>query len=164
MVQAMGASAKQERAGELRYIYAARAESDEREANTVATVIAALDSVDSAVIQLSSMITAKFNGELICRYFLRLNCSINRQDDLVRPATASPRSPPSRTRHPGHSGNVTDPQLSTSAIPTATAVTHQAGSGAHSRVAPVGHTTVTGMSRQRPASTTSAVPSGPRAG
>lgn len=58
---------KAERVGELRYIYAARAESDEHEANAVATVIASLDSVDSAVIQLSSMIIVKLNGELICR-------------------------------------------------------------------------------------------------
>lgn len=58
---------KAERAGELRYIYGARAESDEREANAVATVIGTLDGVDSAVIQLSSMIIVKFDGRIICR-------------------------------------------------------------------------------------------------
>jgi len=60
-------AAKAERAGELRYIYGARAESDEREANAVATVISTLDGVDSAVIQLSSMIIVKFDGRIICR-------------------------------------------------------------------------------------------------
>jgi hypothetical protein len=58
---------KAERAGELRYIYGARAESDEHEANAVATVIRTLDGVDSAVIQLSSVIIVKFQGSLICR-------------------------------------------------------------------------------------------------
>jgi hypothetical protein len=67
---------KAERAGELRYIYGARAESDEREANAVATVISTLDSVDSAVIQLSSMIIVKFDGRIICRVLTEMELGI----------------------------------------------------------------------------------------
>jgi hypothetical protein len=58
---------KAERAGELRFVYGARAESDEHEANAVATVIRTLDGVDSAVIQLSSMIIVKAHGSVVCR-------------------------------------------------------------------------------------------------
>jgi hypothetical protein len=60
-------AAQAERAGELRYIYGVRAEADEHEANAVATVIRTLDGVDSAVIQLSSMIIVKFGGSIIVR-------------------------------------------------------------------------------------------------
>jgi hypothetical protein len=56
-----------ERAGELKYIYGARAASDEHEANAVAAVVRSLDGVDSAVIQLSSIVIVKVEDKIICR-------------------------------------------------------------------------------------------------
>jgi hypothetical protein len=60
-------AAKVERAGELRYIQGARSESDEHEANAVATVIKALSETDAAAIQLSSMVVVKADNRIICR-------------------------------------------------------------------------------------------------
>lgn len=67
---------KAERAGELKYIHGVRAESDEHEANAVATVIRSLAEVDSAVIHLSSMIIVKFQGRLICRVMSEREISV----------------------------------------------------------------------------------------
>jgi hypothetical protein len=58
---------KLERAGELKYIYGQRAESDEREANAVSAVIQSLAGVENAVIQLSSMIIVKHAGIITAR-------------------------------------------------------------------------------------------------
>jgi hypothetical protein len=57
-------AAKLERAGELKYIQAVRAESDEREANAVATLVTALDNLDNAVVRLSSILFVKNAGVL----------------------------------------------------------------------------------------------------
>ena len=58
---------KAQRAGELHFIQQVRAQADEHEANAVASVMRAMDGVDSAVVQLSSMIIVKHQGSLICR-------------------------------------------------------------------------------------------------
>jgi hypothetical protein len=58
---------KAQRAGELHFVQQVRAQADEHEANAVASVIRALAEVDSAVVQLSSMIIVKHQGGVACR-------------------------------------------------------------------------------------------------
>jgi len=58
---------KAQRAGELHFIQQVRAQADEHEANAVASVIRAVEGMDSAVVQLSSMVIVKHQGGLICR-------------------------------------------------------------------------------------------------
>jgi transcription elongation factor GreA len=70
---------KAERAGELKYIYGQRAQSDELEANAVATVISALNGLDSAVIQLSSVIIVKSDGRIVARVLSEEELSILRE-------------------------------------------------------------------------------------
>ena len=70
---------KAERAGELKYIYTQRAQSDELEANAVATVINALNGIDSAVIQLSSVIVVKSDGRVIARVISEKELSVLRE-------------------------------------------------------------------------------------
>jgi hypothetical protein len=58
---------KGERAADLHFIQTVRAQADEHEANAVASVVRAAEGMDSAVIQLSSLIVVKHGGALICR-------------------------------------------------------------------------------------------------
>lgn len=58
---------KGERAADLHFIQSVRAQADEHEANAVASVVRALEGMDSAVVQLSSLIVVKDGGGLICR-------------------------------------------------------------------------------------------------
>lgn len=58
---------KGERAADLHFIQTVRAQADEHEANAVASVVRAVEGMDSAVVQLSSLIVVKHGGALICR-------------------------------------------------------------------------------------------------
>jgi hypothetical protein len=58
---------KAQRAGELHFIQQVRARADEHEANAVTSVIRALEGVESAVVQLSSVLIVKHGDGLVCR-------------------------------------------------------------------------------------------------
>ena len=90
---------KAERAGELRFVYGARAESDEHEANAVATVIRTLDGVDSAVIQRSSMIIVKAHGSVVCRVLTEQEIAHRGRASRAAQVAGEPaRTPPSLDR------------------------------------------------------------------
>jgi hypothetical protein len=67
---------KAQRAGELHVVQQVRAQADEHEANAVASVIRALDGVDSAVVQLSSVVIVKHQSGLVCRVLSEREISI----------------------------------------------------------------------------------------
>lgn len=67
---------KGERAADLHFIQSVRAQADEHEANAVASVVRALEGMDSAVVQLSSLIVVKHGGGLICRVLTEREISV----------------------------------------------------------------------------------------
>jgi hypothetical protein len=79
---------KAQRAGELHVIQRVRAQADEHEANAVSSVIRALDGVDSAVVQLSSVIIVKHDGGVVCRVLSEREIAVlaDRPDLLKLPA------------------------------------------------------------------------------
>lgn len=118
---------KAERASELRYIYSTRAESDEHEANAVATIIRTLDAVDSAVIQLSSIIIVKFEGQIICRVLTEAELKLLREhpellktpSDLfstLSETTHQPRNRHPQTKEMGEYSQSDDPKATPPAI------------------------------------------------
>lgn len=58
---------KLERAGELKYIVVERSVSEKNQADAVSAIIKSLEGVESAVIQLSSMLIVKHDGKVLAR-------------------------------------------------------------------------------------------------